>query len=197
MRPSVLTVFVLSTLAFVSVYAQEGAGLIGATTLNAGYICPSSCVLPNCRCASVSTPGDLNPQDIPQFMTLTFDDSVDTIIWPSIRNVTDKHINPNGCPLSATFYVSTKWTDFWQVQQLYNLGHEIAVHTMNHVGNPPMSEIVGAQAALAAFGGIPKSKINGFRCPFLNYSGDTFKNLKSSGTFFYDSSMPVDPKLAA
>ena len=91
-----------------SVFAQEGTGVTGGGLLPT-YSCPATCVLPNCRCASTEIPGNLPPQSIPQFMTLTFDDNVDQQIWHLIRNVTDGHKpNPNGCPLSATFFVSAK-----------------------------------------------------------------------------------------
>lgn len=35
---------------------------------------------------------------------------------------------------------------------------------MTHVGNPPEAEIVGARDWLVKETGIPKEKINGFRC---------------------------------
>jgi hypothetical protein len=40
-------------------------------------------------------------------------------------------VNPNGCPISATFYVSHEWTDYSQVQNLYSDGHEMASHTIS------------------------------------------------------------------
>lgn len=50
------------------------------------------------------------------------------------------------------------------VQALYLAGNEIASHTINHIGNPPADEIVGARTWLAESTGIPAEKINGFRC---------------------------------
>ena len=124
--------------------AQEGAGIVGGGFLP-NYACPSTCQLSqNCYCASKSPPGNLDPKNIPQLMTLTMDDSVNSVIWPVINNLTSGlPANPNGCPLSATFFVSTQWTDFHSIQGLASNGHEIAVHTVNHVGNPPMAEIMG------------------------------------------------------
>lgn len=42
----------------------------------------------------------------------------------------DDRKNPNGCPIRATFYVSHQYTNYRDVQQLWNLGHEIAVHSV-------------------------------------------------------------------
>ena len=39
--------------------------------------------------------------------------------------------NPNGCPISATFYVSHEWTDYAHIQNLWADGHEIASHSVS------------------------------------------------------------------
>jgi peptidoglycan/xylan/chitin deacetylase (PgdA/CDA1 family) len=135
--------------------------------------------------------------DVPQFMSLTFDDNVNEVIFPVIQNLTSGlAFNPNGCPLSATFYVSTLYTDYQMIQGLFNRGHEIAVHTMNHVSQPSQGEILGAYRALNAFAGIPKSKLKGFRTPFLAFSYQTYQHLSDSNLFLYDSSMSVNYKSA-
>lgn len=139
------------------VAAQEGVG-ISSGGLSDAYVCPPSCT-PPCYCASIKTPGGLPPSQIPQFMTLTFDDDVNEIIGSVIGNLTEGYVNPNGCPLSATFFVSVTYTDYWYIQKLYNLGHEIATHTMSHVGFPSRADIVGAHEALTAFSAIPKTKV--------------------------------------
>ena len=41
-------------------------------------------------------------------------------------------VNPNGCPILATFYISHEWTDYAQVQNLYADGHEVASHSISH-----------------------------------------------------------------
>jgi hypothetical protein len=103
--------------------AQEGAGLSSGTLIES-YNCPASCI-PPCYCATTRTPGGLSPSQIPQFMTLAFDDDVNDIIGSVIGNLTEGYFNPNGCPLSATFFVSVQYTDFWSIQRLHNLGHEM------------------------------------------------------------------------
>ncbi|KAI9096452.1 hypothetical protein DFS34DRAFT_581393 [Phlyctochytrium arcticum] len=182
-----------------TVVAQEGSTAGAGNRPLGTYSCdPRSCQAPLCFCASQKPPGGLDPKNIPQFFTLTFDDAINSPILPVITNLTSGfRPNPNGCPTLATFFVSNQFTDYWYVQRMYALGHEIAVHTVNHIGNPPVAEILASQEAISAFAGVPKSKLLGFRHPFLAYSGQSFQNLAGLGTFLYDSSMPHDSKTAA
>lgn len=63
---------------------------------------------------------------------LTFDDAVNDINKDIYADIFRPHRrNPNGCPISATFYVSHEWTDYGQVQNLYADGHEMASHTVS------------------------------------------------------------------
>eukprot|EP00842_Homolaphlyctis_polyrhiza_P004943 jgi/Hompol1/544/HPOL_004239-RA len=175
------------------VHAQEGQGVQGGGGLIPGYNCdPAVCKLPSCYCPTKSPPGGLDPKNIPQFITLTFDDSINEVILPQILNYTQSYTNPNGCPLAATFYISTQYTDFWHAMRMYSSGHEIAVHTINHVANPPLGEITGSVKAVTAFSGVPVSKVVGFRTPFLAFTRATYQNLAAAKTFLYDSSMSVD-----
>ncbi|ORX59012.1 hypothetical protein DM01DRAFT_1333603 [Hesseltinella vesiculosa] len=153
-----------------------------------GYSCDgNACQLAhNCLCASKNPPAGLNPKETPQFVVVTFDDSVQDSLMATAKkmlNVT----NPNGCKAKGTWYVSMEYTDFSLVQQWYVDGHEVADHTFSHVGNPPSEEIAAAKSMLHTYAGIPNNKIVGFRAPFLNYSQDTFKHL-SEQQFTYDSS---------
>ena len=62
----------------------------------------------------------------------TFDDSVNDLNRDLYKEIfKDYRLNPNGCPISATFYVSHEWTDYSQVQNLYASGHEIASHSIS------------------------------------------------------------------
>lgn len=76
--------------------------------------------------------GDLPVEDVPQIVILTFDDSVNDLNKQLYSDLFNKgRVNPNGCPISATFYVSHEWTDYSQVQNLYSEGHEMASHTVS------------------------------------------------------------------
>ena len=93
----------------------------------------SSCLLPDCRCGGQDIPGNLTREKMPQLVVLTFDDSVNDLnqrLYQSIFHPIRR--NPNGCPISATFYVSHEWTDYGHVQNMYSDGHEIASHSISH-----------------------------------------------------------------
>ena len=58
------------------VLAQDGTPQIVQGGSNP-YTCdPSKCIAPKCICASQTPPGGIKPADAPQFVTITFDDSV-------------------------------------------------------------------------------------------------------------------------
>lgn len=42
----------------------------------------------------------------------------------------DDRRNPNNCPIRGTFFVSHEYTNYRDVQYLWNVGHEIAVHSI-------------------------------------------------------------------
>lgn len=89
---------------------------------------------PNAQSQSVSRDktGDMPVDKIPQMVLLTFDDSVNDLNKVLYADLFEKgRVNPNGCPISATFYVSHEWTDYSQVQNLYSAGHEMASHTVS------------------------------------------------------------------
>lgn len=65
-------------------------------------------------------------------ITLTFDDAINFENWDlyTQKLFTPERKNPNGCPARATFYVSHQYTNYMQVQKMWNQGHEIAVHSI-------------------------------------------------------------------
>lgn len=70
-------------------------------------------------------------EETPQLVLITFEDSVNVEHQKVFENLFDeKRLNPNGCPLRATFYISHEWTDYSLVQDLYSDGHEMASHTV-------------------------------------------------------------------
>lgn len=95
---------------------------------------PSVCVLPDCFCSEDGTaiPGDLPFQEVPQMITITFDDAINNNnigLYKEIFN--GKRKNPNGCDIKATFFVSHKYTNYSAMQEMHRKGHEIAVHSIS------------------------------------------------------------------
>ncbi|CAG8589669.1 34493_t:CDS:10, partial [Racocetra persica] len=151
---------------------------VGITTclviVGSAYSCdPSTCKPPNCFCAGTTPPGD---------------DSVQTSTLAVVNQLLGTRKNPNGCPIKSTYYVSIQYTNMSMVTEWYASGHEVADHTITHVGPSPENEITGCKEALNAFAGLPNDKISGFRTPYLNWTVDTFNTLSKLG-FKYDSSV--------
>ncbi|KAF9433412.1 hypothetical protein BGZ76_009493 [Entomortierella beljakovae] len=147
----------------------------------------AKCVFPACVCPSVNPPKGMDPKTVPQFFTLTFDDAIQAQTVPIAASIMNNHRNPNGCPIKATWFAQTLYSDYSLIQQWYAAGNEVADHTMNHIGIPPADEINGNRLAINAFSGIPFAKMTGFRAPFLNYSKSTF-DILAQEKLQYDSS---------
>ncbi|KAF9433596.1 hypothetical protein BGZ76_009239 [Entomortierella beljakovae] len=171
-----------------SIAAASALFVIGLSSTAEAKPCdPATCIHPACVCPSVKPPKGLDPKTVPQFFTLTFDDAVQGPTVPVTEALMKGFTNPNGCPIKATWFTQTLYSDFSLIQQFYAKGNEVADHTMNHIGTPPANEIMGNRKSINAFSGIPFAKLNGFRAPFLNYSASTFQILAQEG-FLYDSS---------
>ncbi|KAL0268445.1 UNVERIFIED_CONTAM: hypothetical protein PYX00_010393 [Menopon gallinae] len=156
------------------------------------------CLLPDCSCGGKDIPGGYSAEEIPQLVLLTFDDSVNDLNKGLYSELFERgRVNPNGCPISATFYVSHEWTDYSQVQNLYANGHEIASHSITHSFGEQFSqkkwtkEIAGQREILAAYGGVRLEDIRGMRAPFLAVGGNKMFKMLYDSNFTYDSSMPI------
>ncbi|KAF9189050.1 hypothetical protein BGZ51_000159 [Haplosporangium sp. Z 767] len=172
----------------ISLAAAVSALLISGLTGSDAAPCDATkCVFPACVCPSINPPKGMDPKTVPQFFTLTFDDAIQGPTVPVASGLMSPHRNPNGCPIKATWFVQNLYSDYSMIQQWAAAGNEVADHTMNHVGTPPVEEIVGNRLAINAFAGVPFSKMNGFRAPFLNYTKATF-DILAQEKFLYDSS---------
>lgn len=154
----------------------------------AGYSCdPNSCKLPQCRCADAKPPGNLALNDVPQFITVTADDAIQSYTLDVLNALTKGRKNPNGCPVTTTYFNSLDYTNYSMVTDYYVAGNEVADHTITHVAQPGIAEVSGNLVALNALAGIPFKRIIGFRAPFLNYTKQNLLDLAKMD-FTYDSS---------
>uniref|UniRef100_A0A182J0W8 NodB homology domain-containing protein n=1 Tax=Anopheles atroparvus TaxID=41427 RepID=A0A182J0W8_ANOAO len=156
------------------------------------------CLLPDCYCGGKDIPGELPVEQLPQIVLLTFDDSVNDLNKQLYQDLFERgRVNPNGCPITATFYVSHEWTDYSQVQNLYSDGHEMASHTVSHSFGEAFSpkkwarEVAGQREILSAYGGVKLEDVRGMRAPFLSIGGNKMFKMLHDFNFTYDSSMPV------
>ncbi|XP_069182644.1 uncharacterized protein [Procambarus clarkii] len=159
---------------------------------------PKLCRLPDCYCGGREIPAGFQPAETPQIVLLTFDDSVNDLNKELYIDLFEKgRVNPNGCPIVSTMYVSHEWTDYSQVQNLYADGHEIASHSIQHSFGEQFStkkwakEIAGQREILSAYGGVKMEDVRGMRAPFLAVGGNKMYRMLWQENFTYDSSMPV------
>ncbi|KAG6795950.1 hypothetical protein HZU73_08589 [Apis mellifera caucasica] len=156
------------------------------------------CLLPDCSCGGGDIPGGIPVERTPQIVLLTFDDAVNDLNKPLYTDLFENgRKNPNGCPITATFYVSHEWTDYSQVQNLYVDGHEMASHTISHSFGEQFSqrkwarEVAGQREILSAYGGVKLEDVRGMRAPFLSVGGNNMFKMLWDTNFTYDSSMPI------
>lgn len=166
------------------------------------YCNRSNCRLPYCYCKGSDIPNNLHRDSTPQLVMITFDDAVTRDSYNLYRQLISGIVNPNGCPISGTFFVSHEFTDYWTIQQLHAQGHEIASHSITHRYPPTWwktanytdwySEIQGQREMLSTWANVDKSEIRGMRAPFLQAGGNwqfqVIADMKKDG-FQYDSSL--------
>ncbi|XP_072946451.1 chitin deacetylase 8-like [Epargyreus clarus] len=160
----------------------------------------ATCILPNCRCSSTDIPGGLDPRDTPQLVLLTFDDGVNVVNVQKYRTLYGRK-NKNGCPIGVTYFVNHEYTNYRLVNELYNMGFEIALHSISHqtpqtywaeaTYETMMREFADQKRQMAHFANIPINDIHGMRIPFLQMSGNSSFQMMNSAGLTYDSSWPT------
>ncbi len=168
-----------------------GSSFVLSQDALANYVCDlNKCKLPTCRCATKEPPV-ANP---PQFLLLTFDDSIQKSIWPQTRALLNNRKNPNGCAVKATFYTQVEYTDPLLTLNWYSSGNEVGDHSVTH--QLPSANSYAEMEGMRAFAnqnvGLSRGKIMGVRFPFLNYSLESINMLAKMG-FTYDSSLSAYP----
>ncbi|RLU17137.1 hypothetical protein DMN91_011206 [Ooceraea biroi] len=174
------------------------------------------CRLPDCWCSEGGTgiPGNLTALTVPQMITISFDDAVNAENFQLYSSTfaeifTDDRKNPNGCPIRGTFYISHQYTNYRDVQYLWNIGHEIAAHSVTHHGPEEwwsknatiedwFDEMVGMANIIKKYAAVRIGDIKGIRAPFLQVGWNRQFLMMSEFGFVYDSSIVApfsDPPL--
>ncbi|MGB1010817.1 MAG: cellulase family glycosylhydrolase [Thiolinea sp.] len=169
------------------------------------------------RLPATSPPGGLTPAQVPQFVTLSFDDNTSGAGLDWALSLFRGYKNPDGSRASSSFYMNTySITDkadekaqqlIASIRRAVAEGHEIGNHTHNHQRDIDKSDwpqfektmanmnllswdqrIRQASDQLHLAAGITKDAITGFRAPYLKYNQATFSALSNQG-FMYDTSV--------
>ncbi|KAJ3650692.1 hypothetical protein Zmor_016774 [Zophobas morio] len=177
------------------------ATLVAFTSGELAQIClppvPFCLLENNCVCTSKKSP--IPTEETPQLISLTFSESVTddlyTNLWaPLLLGRT----NPDGAPISATFFVPHEYTDYRRVHDLYANGFEIGVNsiTSNYSElywatasvDTLVQEFDGQRTIISHFATIPGEDIVGVRTPQLQLQGDVSIDAFVAAGFEYDSS---------
>jgi len=163
---------------------------------------PEVCILPDCFCSFDGTqiPGNLNAKNIPQMITITFDDAINNNninLYDEIYN--RGRVNPNQCSIKSTFFVSHKYTNYSAVQHMHMKGHEIAVHSISHRSTEKFwsdasiddwaKEMAGARLIVEKFANITDNSVVGLRSPYLRVGGNNQFTMMEEQAFLYDSTI--------
>ncbi|XP_004517389.1 uncharacterized protein LOC101459137 [Ceratitis capitata] len=164
----------------------------------------AKCQLPNCRCSGLRLPSaefQGREQEIPQLITVTFDDAVNVINYEQYQKLFDGLINPDNCSARGTFFVSHEYTDYTLVNALYQQGHEIALHSVTHGTGTDYWREADVELLMAEFGEqiemlmkfakVSRKHIRGLRLPFLQSAGNNSYEAAKRLGLLYDSSWPT------
>lgn len=142
-------------------------------------------------------------KDTPQIVMFSFDDGLrDQDYNDYYSPVFDGLKNPNGCPISLTYFVSHNYTDYALVEHAYSVDRaEIADHSVTHrtpttwwlnaTEEEMTHEVTDQQSILYLWGNVERNEIKGFRAPFLATSEMELRVLYEN-KFLYEASMVTD-----
>ncbi|KAH9425206.1 hydrolase [Dermatophagoides pteronyssinus] len=143
----------------------------------------------------------MNPDDIPQFVIVTFDGAVTVTNFPYYQTLFDFK-NPNNCPIQSTYFVSHVDSNYKLVHELYRRGNEIGVHSISKARNNNQEywkkldyegwrqEMGGQRKILSKYSEIPIDRIRGVRAPNLQTAGNVTFTAFVDEKFEYDCSNP-------
>lgn len=92
---------------------------------------PEKCHLPNCKCSNTTIPGKIPRYDAPIIVMVTMQNAVENATYDAFLKLFEGLRNPNGCPVTGTYFVSHLYTDYFLVQSLRSKGHEIGDNTIS------------------------------------------------------------------
>ncbi|OWF45134.1 uncharacterized protein LOC110457426 [Mizuhopecten yessoensis] len=152
-----------------------------------------NCHLPDCFCTTYFHPIDRHT--IPQMVYFGFDDGVREHIVPYVDQLFgEPRKNPNGCPLSVTFFVSGDNTDYNVLRNFYHRGYELASHSVTH-GHINSAKRLKEEAEtqrdniITEVRSVTKDAVVGWRSPYLQTAGDAQVEVLQELGYTYDISL--------
>lgn len=133
----------------------------------------------------------------PMFVSLTFDDALNVVLFPLIKRFFDvSHaVDAAGCKPNGVYFLQNLYTDYHLMQQLKaNYSFEVALHTIDHstgVGTDIDTwyrQMNYSRAYTSQLTQTPISQIWGWRFPYLQHTNEGLQLLSSLG-YTYDSSI--------
>ncbi|OWF47544.1 uncharacterized protein LOC110454264 [Mizuhopecten yessoensis] len=179
--------FLLFVLCFITLFINSVHSSC-STCLTSGQCRP-----PDCFCCRGELGLDMRSSEIPQIVFFTFDDALtDKAAEFYNRLFNNSRLNPNGCPISMTMFISHTDTQYNHVTEFHRRGMEIAAHSVTHSHMNQQNfftEAKNQKQNLAKYGKLPESDIVGWRSPFLEPVGDLQpEQLKQLG-YMYDATL--------
>jgi len=211
-----LSLLLVLSLHGVTINAQQSQLNANSTQQNETICSAENCRLPLCKCANTKTPGNINLNEVPMMIMLTFNGVVRQEHSAYLQRILNPiYRNPNGCPVQATFYVSNEdnnhKTDYCLVQKLFNNNNEIGVGAIKYLcpytdcmslgirfaewgEDMADKQIYEQKKNLVRKGQINHSFLRGFRLPMLDQNGKIHHKILKKYAFNYDSSVIVRPE---
>lgn len=184
--------------------------------------CDNKCQLPDCFCSADGTaiPGQLQPNQVPQMVLLSFSGAVNELVFDHYKKILgysskfgsgQTRLNPNGCGIRATFFVSHEYTSYAQIHWLAAQGHEIGLHSISHRlpeiwwtdksnYSDWVEEMIGMREILLQLTNIngdtpviKREDMSGMRAPYIKPGGDNMYQMINDFGLSYSSSI-VAPK---
>jgi peptidoglycan/xylan/chitin deacetylase (PgdA/CDA1 family) len=170
--------------------------LIMIGRVSAVYMCPTSCQLPQCQCASTDIPGNLAPQDTPQFVSITFDDGINDNTWTVMEPILRETVANDslGCLPKSNMFLTSDYADYTLAQKMAFLGHEISSHTVSHstgfetTAQEWAKELRLSKKFIEKYANLPPGSVRGMRAPFLAHNPAMWSGMETAG-ILWDSSI--------
>lgn len=157
-----------------------------------------NCFLPDCFCMTDQNDFGIKRTEIPQIVFITIEGAVNFLSYSKMRSLfNQQRLNPNGCPIGSTFFLSEQGSSYSLVRNLQRYGTEIAINAGERKKSKNIesfkSDLERQMDNLEKHVGRTNDKMVGWRKPELDLPvDDKFQVLRNKTTRIYDSSVVLD-----